>query len=132
MIDHTFIFPKMIWLFASVVLLFFRYSPVVLGLSYLVIYLLYVLVSLVNFVSVGKLLQEFPDEKRFYRRVSWVIWTLPIYNFVISWIRLVGIINSMSMPGAWNTATFGAETKSVGRVLKGDMQRLRDQKQKKE
>ncbi|MFC6206287.1 TIGR03111 family XrtG-associated glycosyltransferase [Levilactobacillus tongjiangensis] len=132
MIDHTFIFPKMIWLFASVVLLFFRYSPVVLGLSYLVIYLLYVLVSLVNFVSVGKLLQEFPDEKHFYRRVSWVIWTLPIYNFVISWIRLVGIINSMSMPGAWNTATFGAETKSVGRVLKGDVQRLRDQRQKKE
>lgn len=38
MIDHTFIFPKMIWLFASVVLLFLRYSPVILGLSYVIIY----------------------------------------------------------------------------------------------
>lgn len=128
MIDHTFVFPKMIWLFASIVLLFFRYSPVVLGLSYVVIYLLYVFVSLVNYVSVGRLLQKFPDERQFYHNIRWIIWLLPLYNFVVSWIRLVGVINSMSLPGVWNTDTFTAETGSAKKIVDKDIRYLRDKK----
>lgn len=128
MIDHTFVFPKMIWLFASIVLLFFRYSPVVLGLSYVVIYLLYVFVSLVNYVSVGRLLQKFPDERQFYHNIRWIIWLLPLYNFVVSWIRLVGVINSMSLPGVWNTDTFTAETGLAKKIVDKDIRYLRDKK----
>lgn len=128
MIDHTFVFPKMIWMFASVVLLFFRYSPVVLGLSYVVIYLLYVFVSLVNYVSVGRLLQKFPDEQKFYHSIRWVVWSLPLYNFFVSWIRLVGVINSMSLPGVWNTATFTTEARSAKHVVGQDARYLRQKK----
>ena len=52
MIDHTFMFPKMIWFFASIVLLFFRYSAVVLAASYILIYFLYVLVEALNLMCV--------------------------------------------------------------------------------
>ncbi|HJE86094.1 MAG TPA: hypothetical protein K8U88_00780 [Levilactobacillus hammesii] len=128
MIDHTFVFPKMIWMFASVVLLFFRYSPVVLGLSYVVIYLLYVFVSLVNYVSVERLLLRFPDELRFYRNIRWVVWSLPLYNFFVSWIRLVGVINSMSLPGVWNTSTFAAEARAAKHVVGKDAHYLRQKK----
>jgi len=128
MIDHTFVFPKMIWMFASIVLLFFRYSPVVLGFSYVVIYLLYVFVSAINFISVGRLLRPFPLELKFYKSVSWVIWSLPLYNFVVSWIRLIGVINSMSLPGVWNTATFTAEVQSAVKIVRGDVRSLREKK----
>ncbi|KRK86794.1 glycosyltransferase [Levilactobacillus koreensis JCM 16448] len=128
MIDHTFVFPKMIWMFASIVLLFFRYSPVVLSFSYVVIYLLYVFVSAINFISVGRLLRPFPLELKFYKRVSWVIWSLPLYNFVVSWIRLIGVINSMSLPGVWNTSTFTAEVRSAVKIVRGDVRSLREKK----
>jgi len=127
-IDHTFVFPKMIWMFASIVLLFFRYSPVVLGLSYIVIYLLYVFVSLVNYVSVGRLLTKFTNERKFYHSISWVVWSLPLYNFFVSWIRLVGVINSMSLPGVWNTATFSTETHEAKHVVHHDVHYLRSKK----
>ncbi|PUD96365.1 putative glycosyltransferase, exosortase G system-associated, partial [Levilactobacillus brevis] len=57
MIDHTFTFPRMIWTFATVVLIAFGYSSLILLLSYLLIYALYVVVAVVNFVSVSILLQ---------------------------------------------------------------------------
>ncbi len=53
MIDHTFTFPRMIWTFATLVLIAFGYSTLVVGLSYLLIYGLYVLVGVINFISVG-------------------------------------------------------------------------------
>ena len=125
MIDHTFIFPKMIWIFASIVLLFFRYSPVILGLSYVIIYGLYVLVSALNYYCVQLLLREFPAEKHFYSSVWWTIFTMPLYNFWVSWIRLIGIINAMTGPGKWNALPFFKELKLAGRIIRGDWRQLR-------
>lgn len=42
MIDHTFLFPKIIWIFASIALLFFHYSAIMMAMSYVAIYLLYI------------------------------------------------------------------------------------------
>ena len=69
MIDHTFTFPRMIWTFATLVLIAFGYSTLVVGLSYLLIYGLYVLVGVINFISVGILLKPYPAERRFYSRL---------------------------------------------------------------
>jgi len=128
-IDHTFIFPKMIWMFASVVLIFFRYSPVILGLSYVVIYGLYVFISLLNFWCVELLLRPFPAEKRFYHSVWWTILTMPLYNFWVSWIRLIGIVNSMTGPGQWNARGFGQELGSVWQIIKADIKSLKRPKE---
>lgn len=128
-IDHTFIFPKMIWIFASVVLIFFRYSPVILGLSYVVIYGLYVFISLLNFWCVELLLKPFPAEKHFYHSVWWTILTMPLYNFWVSWIRLIGIVNSMTGPGQWNARGFGQELRSVWQIIKADIKSLKRPKE---
>jgi len=128
-IDHTFVFPKMIWMFASVVLLFFRYSPVILGLSYVVIYGLYIFVSALNFWCVRLLLRPFPEENRFYLSVWWTIFTMPLYNFAVSWIRLVGVLNAMTGPGEWNTNSFPAEIKAIIAIVKHDWQSLHQPKE---
>ena len=66
MIDHTFSFPRMIWTFASFVLIAFGYSSLVMLLSYLLIYALYVFVAVINYLSVGVLLLKYPGERRYY------------------------------------------------------------------
>ncbi|MDC4186098.1 putative glycosyltransferase, exosortase G system-associated, partial [Loigolactobacillus coryniformis] len=85
MIDHTFLFPKIIWIFASIALLFFHYSAIMMAMSYVAIYLLYILVGMLNFVCVRLLLHEFPEENEFYARQWWVVLTQPLYNFICSW-----------------------------------------------
>ncbi|MCG0790389.1 Glycosyltransferase, family 2 (GT2) [Lactiplantibacillus plantarum] len=96
MIDHTFTFPRMIWTFATIVLIAFGYSTVVVGLSYLLIYSLYVMVGVINFISVGILLKPYPEECHFYKHLWWLTLTLPLYMFLTAWIRLIGVINAMT------------------------------------
>lgn len=123
-IDHTFLFPKMIWLCASIVLLFFRYSPIMMGMSYLVIYLLYILVAMLNFGCICLLLREFKEEKHFYKSLWWVSFTLPLYNFMCYLIRFVGTVNGMTNASAWNLPTMDSEKKKIKSVVKEDWQSL--------
>lgn len=123
-IDHTFLFPKMIWLCASIVLLFFRYSPIMMGMSYLVIYLLYILVAMLNFGCICLLLREFKEEKHFYKSLWWVSFTLPLYNFMCYLIRFVGTVNGMTNASAWNLPTMDSEKKKIKSVVKEDWQTL--------
>lgn len=128
MIDHTFLFPKMIWLFASIALLFFRYSALMMGMSYVAIYLLYILVSLLNYICVRLLLRDFPDENKFYAHQWWVAFSQPIYNFICSCIRLVGTINGMTEIAAWNSEKFDQEAKGVGSIIRSDFKNLKKRK----
>lgn len=130
LIDHTFLFPRMIWLFASVVLLFFRYSPIMMGMSYVIIYLLYILVELLNYVCILQLLEDFPEERQFYRKQLWVALTFPLYNFICAWIRLVGVLNSMTTSSNWNSLPIGAEFKRLWHVFKSDFSRKKSSSHK--
>lgn len=125
LLDHTFLFPRMIWLCASVVLLFFRYSQIMMGMSYVIIYLLYILVSLFNYLCVLQLLVAFPEERRFYRRQWWVATTLPVYSLVCAFIRLVGVLNSMTTTVGWNSTPFRAEWRRIKTVVAHDWRAVR-------
>ncbi len=125
MIDHTFLFPRMIWMFASFVLIHFGYPAAMMGLSYVAIYALYVLVSLVNSVSVQFLMHHYPAEQRYFRFLWWVAFTLPGYNFICSWIRLVGILNGMTTQASWNLRSFQQEWHQLRRVVKHDVDSAR-------
>ena len=126
MIDHTFTFPRMIWTFATLVLIAFGYSTLVVGLSYLLIYGLYVLVGVINFISVGIHLKPYPAERRFYSRLWWLTLTLPIYMFLTGWIRLVGVINAMTTHATWRMRGFSEEWHQLIAVLRDDRQTVRD------
>jgi len=127
-IDHTFTFPRMIWTFATFALIAFGYSPFILLLSYLLIYVLYVLVAVVNFVSVYILMRPYPAEQRFYRHLWWVTLTLPLYMFMCSWIRLVGIINAMTTKASWHMRGLSEEWHRITAVLRDDVETVREQR----
>ncbi|KZU16300.1 hypothetical protein Nizo2264_0430 [Lactiplantibacillus plantarum] len=125
MIDHTFTFPRMIWTFATIVLIAFGYSTVVVGLSYILIYGLYVLVDAINFISVGILLKPYPKEQQFYLHLWWLTLTLPLYMFLTAWIRLIGVINAMTTQAAWKMRGFTEEWQRVWAVLHDDAHTIR-------
>ncbi|WP_155286352.1 TIGR03111 family XrtG-associated glycosyltransferase [Lacticaseibacillus zhaodongensis] len=126
MVDHTFLFPKMIWMCASVVLIQFGYPAGTMALSYVLIYGLYVFVSLIDFASVLLILRPHPDERHYYSSLWWVAFTLPVYNMLCSGIRLVGIINGMTTKASWQLRGFDQETQQVKAVLKDDLRELRE------
>jgi len=128
LIDHTFLFPRMIWLCASVALLFFRYSPIMMGMSYFVIYLLYILVEMLNYICVLQLLHPFPAEQKFYRRHWWVALTLPMYNFICAWIRLIGVLNSMLTASKWDSSSFTTESERIKQTFKADLKHYQRKK----
>jgi hypothetical protein len=72
------------------------------------------------------LLRDFTEERRFYTRLAWVALTLPIYNFVVAFIRFVGILNTMTEMAVWNTKKFDDEVGSVRSVFKEDLQRVKE------
>ena len=127
LIDHTFLFPRMIWLCASVVLLFFRYSPIMMGMSYFIIYLLYIFVEVLNYICVIQLLEDFPNDQTFYKKQWWVTLTLPFYNFICAGIRLIGVINSMTTTAGWNSIPFKEEWNKVTTIVKNDF-RMKEKK----
>lgn len=129
-IDHTFSFPRMIWTFASFVLIAFGYSALILFLSYLLIYALYVFVALVNFVSVGVLLRNYHDEQHYYLKLWWVTMTLPVYMFICSWIRLIGIINGMTTKASWKLKNIHTEVHQLQSVLQDDVKTVKEQRSK--
>ncbi|WP_440311191.1 TIGR03111 family XrtG-associated glycosyltransferase [Lactiplantibacillus plantarum subsp. plantarum] len=120
MIDHTFTFPRMIWTFATIVLIAFGYLTVVVGLSYLLIYSLYVMVGVINFISVGILLKPYPEERHFYKHLWWLTLTLPLYMFLTAWIRLIGVINAMTTQATWKMREFTEEWQRLLAVLRDD------------
>lgn len=127
LIDHTFLFPRMIWLCASVVLLFFRYSPIMMGMSYFIIYLLYIFVEVLNYICVIQLLEDFPNDQTFYKKQWWVTLTLPFYNFICAGIRLIGVINSMTTTAGWNSIPFKEEWNKATTIVKNDF-RMKEKK----
>ncbi|MCR1943399.1 TIGR03111 family XrtG-associated glycosyltransferase [Enterococcus gallinarum] len=124
-IDHTFIFPKMIWLFASAVLLFFGYTAKILLLSYLLIYLLYFVDSLLKFISISLLLKSFKSDQRFYMKLWGEVITFPLYNFLVSWFRLIGIINGITSPAKWNTTPISKEKSQIKDTITQDIMKIR-------
>ena len=130
MIDHTFLFLKIIWLFASISLLFLHYSPVLLLLSYLAMYLLYILMSIMVFVNVSMMLKKFPEEQKFYLHLFDCVFWMPIYNFILSWVRLVGVINTVYFSAKWTTKNYHEEIKDVRTIIKSDFMKIKGETKK--
>lgn len=129
-IDHTFMFLKTIWLFASIALLFLNYSPLLLLLSYVAIYLLYVFMSTMVFVNINMMLKKFSDERTFYFSLFDCVFWMPIYNFILSWVRLIGVINTEYLSAKWATKNYHEEFKTVGTIVKQDFIKIKGGRKK--
>ena len=107
--DHTFAFPRMIWYLALIVLMAYGYSSTTVLLSMGAIFAFYIVCGYMYFYIGQYLLKPFPDIRSYYLWQWAVVALLPFYNFVVFFIRLAGIINSINTKSSWKTDTLTRE-----------------------
>lgn len=118
--DHTFAFPRMIWYFALICLATLNYPMKLIVGSVVVIYALYVLSTFLYYLNIAMFLGEFKELKSYYLKKWYLVFILPIYNFVIFWIRFAGIINSINTDSAWKTKTLTEEKEAFQKTIASD------------
>lgn len=127
-VDHTVALLKTLWLFATFILIGFGYSWLSMLLSFGLLYLLYLLINILNSFCVYIYLRSFPQERRFYMRHLWLILIQPFYNLVCSFIRCIGIINSMTSSTTWHGTALTTEMKQARQVIANDYQHAKETK----
>lgn len=118
LIDHTLVFPRLIWMFAMIYLLFIEYPLKLVVGANIIMYLVYAGNSLLQFL-VGKLyLKTQKDTKKFMNRNFLIVFLLPLYRMLIFIMRVAGIINAKEKNAKWNTKTFSEEKVLISESVK--------------
>lgn len=120
MFDHTFAFPRMIWYFALLCLAFINYPMKLVVQSVVIIYLLYVISSFLLYLTITMFLSKFRDLQKYYVRKWYMIFFLPLFNFMVFWFRFAGIINSIKGEQAWRTRNFPEEWQAFKKTVGTD------------
>lgn len=110
--DHTFALPRMIWYLAMFCLVFMNYSGQTILYAMGVIFALYILIGFFYFFSVLAFLKMDPPVRKYYADHWWCVLLLPFFNIMVFFIRLAGIVNSISTDSAWKTRTLSEEGNS--------------------
>lgn len=118
--DHTFAFPRLIWYLALICLATIGYSGEMVFLSMGIIMGLYVISGYLYYFAILGFLKEFKPIYRYYRAQWWVIPLLPVFNFIVFFIRLAGIINGIGTESSWKTNTLTEEREAFIQTLKAD------------
>jgi putative glycosyltransferase (exosortase G-associated) len=109
MYDHTFAFPRMIWYLALLCLLFMNNAGKAIVISSAIILALYICVGYFYFLSSLYFLRVEPKVRAYYKSHWWTILLLPLFNLMVFFIRMAGIINSIGTTSAWKTANLTQE-----------------------
>ena len=125
MYDHTFAFPRLIWYLALFCLLFMGYSAKIITISFIGIFILYIICGYFYYVAIIGFLAEHKELQKYYRKQWWVIAFLPLFNLAVFFVRMAGIVNSVKSDSAWKTTTFTDECKGLKEKLSKDFQWLR-------
>ena len=112
MYDLTFAFPRIIWYLALICLMAINYSAEIIIVSTIIIYILYIFSGILYYLSNIGFLREFKELRRYYIKQFPAVFFLPVFNFIVFFIRFAGIINSINTDSAWKTTTLSTEWKS--------------------
>ena len=99
----------MIWYLALIVLMFYGFSSTTVLVSMGVIFAFYIVCGYLYFYIAQHLLKPFPETRKYYLKRWGTVALLPFYNFVVFFIRLAGIINSINTTSSWKTDTLTRE-----------------------
>lgn len=122
--DHTFAFPRMIWYFALICLVFLNYPLKLLVLSTGLIYVLYSFSAFLFYLNVLGFLSGFKDIRKYYAKLWYLVIIMPLYNFLTFWFRFAGIINSIRGEQSWKTKTLTQEKEKVKELVSNDFRFL--------
>ncbi len=118
--DHTFAFPRMIWYFALICLTFMNYPFSFIVRSVVLIYALYCISTFLSYLNICSYLKWDKDLRRFYAKKIILIFCLPVFNFIVYWFRMAGIINSIKIQSQWKTKSFQEEYGTCKQIIKND------------
>lgn len=116
--DHTLIFPRLIWIFAMMYLLYFEYPLKLIVGANIIMYVVYVLNSCIHFFVSKLYLKEQKEVKLYMNKHCYTLLLLPIYRFLVFMMRMAGIINSVEKYAAWNNKTFSEEKRVISSTLR--------------
>ncbi|ADZ21573.1 putative glycosyltransferase (exosortase G-associated) [Clostridium acetobutylicum] len=119
--DHSLVFPRFIWIFAMMYLVFLDYPLTLVVGANLILYIVYVITSTIYFFIAKLFLKEKKQIKDYVNKHWYIILLLPIYRFVVFFIRVAGIINAVEKNASWNTKTFSQEREIVDVRLKKNL-----------
>lgn len=115
--DHTLTFPKLIWLFAMFCLYFMNYPlTLLLGANFL-LYCAYVFTGFTYLLTASLYLSEQQDVRRYILKHRYICLVMPLYRFVVYWMRMAGIINSLTTESTWRAETLSEEIGIFGRWI---------------
>ena len=117
--DHTLVFPRFIWIFAMLYLVFIDYPLGLVVGANVFMYLAYVLSSFVYYFVSKLYLKDMKKDREYMDKHLYIIFLLPIYRFLVFIMRVAGIINSASRYASWNSMTFTEESTIVRNKLHG-------------
>lgn len=124
--DHTFAFPRMIWYFALLALAMINYPMRLIVISVLLLFLLYSFANFLLHICIVIFLRDFKELRNYYARKWYLIFLLPLYNFITFWCRFAGIINSMYAKNrAWRSSNLTEEMRTIAAVINKDFAVLR-------
>lgn len=115
--DHTFVFPRFIWIFAMIYLIFLDYPLKLIVGANIIMYMVYVFNSFIYFLVTKLYLKELKQVINYMNKHWYTIFLLPMYRFMVFFMRVAGIINSIEKYAAWNSRTFSEEKKVVTEKL---------------
>jgi putative glycosyltransferase (exosortase G-associated) len=118
--DHTFAFPRMIWYFALIFLLFMNYPFYLVFGSIFIIYILYVLSAFLFYINVKMYLKQYKRIKSYYSKKVYLVFLMPLFNFLVFWIRFAGIINCINGNSKWKTLNLRDEYNIFCSLCKND------------
>ena len=120
MMDHTFAFPRMVWYIALLVIGCMNYDFGNTMIAAAIIYGLYVLVGFLYYINIVSFLQAFKDTQKYYARTIGYLFLMPLYNMFAFFVRIAGIINSITRKSTWKTKTWTDEMEDCEITLKFD------------
>lgn len=121
--DHTLVFPRLIWFFALIYLYFINYPLKLLVGANLFLYAAYVLSSFVYLLASVLFLREQPKTGKYALRHWYICLVMPLYRFILYWIRVAGIINSIKTDSKWSSATLTEEMRALNKGVKGTVEK---------
>lgn len=124
--DHTFAFPRMIWYLALICLLCMNYSGRAIVFATVMIFMMYIVIGYFYFFSTQFFLRKTPQIRKYYCRQWWVVLLLPVFNLIVFFIRVAGIINSINTDSAWKTRDLTDERKAFCMVFHEDLTKIQN------
>ena len=89
--------------------------------STLFIFFLYIVIGYFYFASTIGFLSEFKELRSYYKKQWYVVALLPLFNFLVFFIRFAGVINSINTDSAWKTRNLTEEKQAFMDTVKDDV-----------